>query len=261
MSFIRTSRHLRFPAIAACSGHTLCPSFLLFYFFIAVTECNAMGSSPQLPSKQWEGDFVAALCKVHHALGRPNLCRPKGRIDATSATTILQALSSINYIPEMFFESGRPVSLSYQPSTEPPVVDPDASYILVRLDALTHLGVVTSVAFGGVVYEDPVLAVMAAWQVGRHTEPRVVPQALDFDTLWKMRAEIFDALPDPWATRDSPPNFAVGHVRLSTTAKLSTLVVRGSDLLQVRQKGSLAIFGDGRLQLFQLFTPLAKGRK
>ena len=215
-----------------------------------------MGDLPHLTETRWQNSFIAAMCRVHEAMGYPNNCLPSQPIDETQASAILQALSSATYAPKTFFQAGRALPTSFIPPSSMPPVDPTRQYVLFRLNVLTRLGVETSIRFGGVVFEDPVLAVAAAWQLRQHSTPTLIARAQKYDSLWAHRAELFQELPDPWVNRKGCAETAVGDLAKKEGAKFDTLVVRGDELLHMREKGARAILVQKQLLLFQLFRPV-----
>jgi hypothetical protein len=121
---------------------------------------------------------------------------------------------------------------------------------------LTRLGVETSGRFGGVVFEDPVLAIAAAWQLRSHATNTVVPRAHKYDSLWVHRAKLFQDLPDPWLKRKDCGETTVGDPGRTGGAQFELLVVGGDDLLHMRKDGARAILVQKQLLLFQLFRPV-----
>lgn len=210
-----------------------------------------MSAAPQHTENNWSSSFGIAMLQVNAAMEHPDARIPSRTIDELSAEQTLQELSAGTYRPCDFF-AGVGQSLDDELSPDPPSVAPDRQYRLFCLPVMTRLGIETSVPFGGIVFEDPVLAIAAAWRVGKRSNPAAVVIARNFEELWSERlARLKNAL----GARVGNNLFFVKPQR-PRERFFSTLSIHGDALLFMRKKGAVSLNVGGQLQLFQLFQIL-----
>jgi hypothetical protein len=106
----------------------------------------------------------------------------KPEVTPQQIVEIIQEVAHGTYVPEKYFRIGpapQPILLHH-----PPPLHDGVEYTLLTLNAVTPVHKFVSVQAGGVAYEDPFWAILAAHAIAQHTRV-ALPLAEDNDELWK----------------------------------------------------------------------------
>ena len=132
---------------------------------------------------QWRNQYLVGMTLVHILMHHDIRLVPKEEPTLTGLINILKDIVGGNYIPAKYFKSG--ISLPPPYIDQPPSLDPKAEYTLISLNALTARGQFVSIKTGGVVFEDPIWALLSAYELRSTRHPKIaIPKANDNQDLW-----------------------------------------------------------------------------
>lgn len=209
------------------------------------------------PDPRWQTLFAAGAARVNFGAGFMSHDAPRRGMTESTALKILQMLVDRKYNPEPFFTSGQ--ALQVMVGGEAPRLDEGGVYHVFRLNVLTQQGVRISMPIGGIVYEDPVLALAAARLVGTGFagKPRALPVAPTYADVWNRRGRLFDRLRDTHLSGGAMFEPGVGFTQRASAPVFDVVEISGRDLLRLRQNGAQAVRLSGSLMYVELFKPAA----
>jgi hypothetical protein len=130
----------------------------------------------------WVDQYVSSLVLLHALLGQPGTA-PSSR--PASPESIIKTLQ------EIALDRYKPGDQSLQPGgqraaliVEPPPLAPSETYLVIVLNASTDIGDFASVENGGIVFEDPAWAVLAAHSIAQ-VPRKDAPFAFDLPYPWR----------------------------------------------------------------------------
>ncbi len=135
--------------------------------------------------ESWRDHFLAGITGIHSLASLADAgIVPKS--DPTPETLV----RTLQTIADGRFETTGDIKIGNPPVpalvSVPPPLSPEADYLLIGLNAETARGRFASVPSGGVVFEDPIWALLAALAVSRKDRtPVAVPCARDNQDLWE----------------------------------------------------------------------------
>jgi hypothetical protein len=191
---------------------------------------------------RWVDQFLSGMMLYHVLIGRANFIMPKAAVTLDTFLAILQTIILGTYDPASYFDSrpGQIVRPSLQ--TQPPRIAPGKRYDLIILNALTARSRFVSVDSGGLAFEEPVWAILAAHAVASKASV-ALPRARDDQNLWNRLAEVSEGIAqsrydpqlfmgpiDGFMGTDGIPRFSFLEVE---EAQLSALRARGMQTLRV----------------------------
>ncbi|HAU28865.1 MAG TPA: hypothetical protein DCW68_01985 [Rhodospirillaceae bacterium] len=208
-----------------------------------------------LPEPGWQALFAAAAARVNFASGFMSHDMPRRFIDEPIALKILQMLVDRKYNPDPFFTVG--VMPEVAVGGGAPVLDENLAYHVFRLNVLTQQGARVSMPVGGVVYEDPILALAAARLVGTGFmgKPRALPVAPTYQDVWNRRRSLFERLRDTHLSGGMMFEPGVGFTQRASAPVFDVVEISGRDLFRLRQNGAQAIRLSGSLMYVEIFKP------
>ena len=140
----------------------------------------------------------------------------------------------------------------------PPPLLPEADYLLIGLNAETARSRFASSTTGGVVFEDPLWALLAAHAVSLKIQPQgAVPRARDANDLWKRVLQVAAAIEQG---RYKPEDFFApieGWISPSQTPKFELLTVSTEQITALRARGVQSLKISRPPKFFELYQPLA----
>lgn len=132
--------------------------------------------------QQWISQYLFGMAALHKLLRVERFNTPRTAPTPNGFTQILREIAKGTYKAAQYFDAG--AGSTPAPTSRPPQLTPGNRYVLFTLNALTDTGSFVSVDAGGLIYEDPFWAILAAH--GISSQPRLaLPRAADNDELWR----------------------------------------------------------------------------
>lgn len=132
--------------------------------------------------QHWIDQYLSGILLLHTLLGHNVSVTPKTEPTLNTLIHVLQEVAKGIYVPSKYFKPGPALRLSL--ITKSPSLAPGARYALVGLNASTARSQLVSVTTGGVVFEDPLWAILAAHAISKNLSV-AIPIAKDNNELWK----------------------------------------------------------------------------
>ncbi len=211
-----------------------------------------MTSTQTTLGNQWQGQFLAGATILHQLLRLDSPVRPRNTPKPEILLGLLQDLSLGRYNPSNYFQAGGNPSSSLV--VQPPKLVAMTTYLAIGLNALTPRGQFTSTATGGILFEEPIWAILAAYSLSQKTKPVLaIPLANDNDELWNRLSSLADA-----ANRDvyKPSEFLGkidGFVPPAEHPKFEVLMVQSDQLSALRSRGVQSMTVGRPPLFFELF--------
>jgi hypothetical protein len=220
-----------------------------------------MDSPGMTLAARWRDHCLTGTAWVQSLLRRedvPTSLKPETMPDAIPR--VLNAIAAGTFSSRDFFQTeGQRVKPGI--FIKPPELEPNSSYLLIRLNAETARGRFVSSPVGGVVFEDPIWALLAAHALSVADKPQVaVPRAKDNGDLWaqigQLEASIESGRYDPrlffgpiegWIQPDRSPRFEL-------------ITVSSEQLAGLRSRGIQTLKISTPPRFFELFTAPAKAK-
>ena len=140
--------------------------------------------------------------------------------------------------------------------SKPPPLLPETSYLMIGLNAETQRSRFTSSPIGGVVFEDPIWALLAAHAVSRKDQPCVaIPTARDATDLWNRVLAVADAFEERCYQPEDFFGPIEGWIPPSTTPRFELLTVHSEQIVALRTRGIQALTISRPPKVFELYQP------
>lgn len=142
----------------------------------------------------WQEAVISLLIAINGAFGAADRAAVSHLLSQADVVVIAQALAQRTYQPEQWFgiagatSPGRP-----PPASDAPVTHSDQRYTVVRFGAEPSDRRQVSSRSGGLLFEDPFYAVLAAFNAGKGSLAMEV-KASSRELAWARRQEIVDAI-------------------------------------------------------------------
>lgn len=137
------------------------------------------------------------------------------------------------------------------PAWEPPALEENSRYSVILLRCVSRLGMMTSLNFGGVVFEDPLTALAIA-KMFAATSQGAVPEAGNFSELVRVYRSARSWLEKP-SQDDGVPGFTYCEPEYAKHPPFEVLTVEGRSLRALRDEGSITHKLSGGLVLLQMY--------
>jgi hypothetical protein len=164
---------------------------------------------------------------------------------------VLNEIAADKYVPSNHFATRGDVRLPQRVTV--PRIEDSASYLVVTLRASTRRNEFVSVSPGGIAFEDPVWAILAARALATK-QLAILPKADGGEDLWSQVATIVEDVrraaykpADFFALASGLPDDAGNAFGLAT--------ISADQLGELRRRGMQSIPLNGRLSFFELFLP------
>lgn len=206
----------------------------------------------------WNDQCLIALVLLHTLLGYDTALAPTAELTPEVFAQTLQRVVAGNYSTADYSKRG--AAPLQPPRVQPPPVNTGARYVLIALNARTPSSQQFSIAEGGVIFEDPIWAVLAAHALFQN-EKLALPLASGHEELWKRTKEAQVAI---MRGAYKPEQFLgpiAGFVAQTTSPKFEIVTVSGEQILALRQRGLQALKVSTPPKLFQLYQPPPKAQK
>jgi hypothetical protein len=205
--------------------------------------------------ERWLDHFLAGIAWVHglESLSNGGIV-PKSDPTPEMLVHTLQAIASGCFKTSDDFQSGNTPKSALV--SAPPSLAPETDYLLIGLNAETARGRFASLPSGGVVFEDPIWALLAAHAVSRKDRvPVAVPWARDDQDLWERIVLVASAIEE---RRYQPEDFfgpIEDWVPPSRAPRFEWLTVRSEQLAALRRRGIQALKVATPPKFFELYQP------
>ena len=136
-------------------------------------------------AEHWMDHYLTGVVLLHTLLGYDVAVKFKSPPAPETLIQLLQDVAGGRYEPAKYFEPGPKPGLTL--TTGLPAVAIDKTYLLIGLNVATPRSQLVSIDAGGVVFEEPVWAILAAHALsGKGPEEKVaIPKAASPLDLWK----------------------------------------------------------------------------
>jgi hypothetical protein len=205
--------------------------------------------------ERWPDHFLAGINWIHR-LGSPANARIVPKSDPTPEILVraLQAIANGRFETSDDLLIGNPPKPALV--SVPPPLSPETDYLLIGLNAESARGRFASLPSGGVVFEDPIWALLAAHAVSRKDRaPVAVPCARDDQDLWEHVLVLAGAIEE---RRYRPEDFfepIEDWIPPSRAPRFELLTVSSEQLAALRLRGIQALKVSRPPKFFELYQP------
>lgn len=151
---------------------------------------------------RWLNHYFAGAALLHRLLGHPAPAAPVSSPEPETLKNLLQDVAGDNYVPGKYFGGGGGQAQNSQLATEAPPADLNETYLMITVNVHSSFSKnLSGVYSGGVIYEEPVWAMLAALSIARaaaadtlEEAPLVIPRAADNAVLWQNLSKVSTAI-------------------------------------------------------------------
>jgi len=140
--------------------------------------------------EHWVDHYLGGMMLLHLLLGKESFITPRSTLTPETLIQVLDEVARGTYVPERYFAAGvaPKINLVFQ---QPDLVQ-GQQYSLIGLNAVTARNQLVSVTSGGVAYEDPMWAILAAYGVSPYNQGAkgAIPKSDTSAALWTKFPEI-----------------------------------------------------------------------
>jgi hypothetical protein len=207
--------------------------------------------------ERWLDHYLAGITWIRCLTDRPNARADSGSDSDSTPETLIRVLQGVaigRLDGAEYFRTGnlgKPALVSV-----PPPLSPETDYLLIGLNAETARSRFANLTTGGVVFEDPIWAFLAAHAVSLGLKDQrwlAVPRARDEEDLWKRVLLIASAIEE---SHYQPEDFfgpIEGWIPPSETPKFELLTVSTEQLTALRARGVQALKTSRPPKFFELY--------
>ncbi len=205
--------------------------------------------------ERWTDHYLAGVVLLHLLLGQDPPGTPKNPPTPAVLLELLRDVAAGKYDAAKYFVKGGPRQAGI--AAEPPALDPKRTYEVIALNAVTPRNTMVSVTAGGVAFEEPIWAILAAHEISRHHRgaPVAVPKAPDTAALWKNIAAAAQSIRDGQYRPESFLGAIDGFIPPAEQAVFELVPVTGAKLDALRARGVQTIPVGNRPKYFELYQP------
>src|ERR1035437_4709372 len=126
-------------------------------------------------AEYWANHYMAGVLLLHTLLGGETAVVPNSTPSPDGLVLLLNEVARGEYHPEKYFTAGTGRGGSVLPA--PPKLAEDQVYSVIRLNAETRRNKMVSVEAGGLIFEEPIWAILAAESLSpRHSAAKFALQ-------------------------------------------------------------------------------------
>jgi hypothetical protein len=205
--------------------------------------------------ERWRDHYLTGIAWIQSLSGCVDVwAAPKSDPTPEDLIQVLPALASGCLRISDDFLAGQPPNLALV--SVPPRLSPEADYLLIGLNAETPRSRFTSALIGGVAFEDPIWALLAAHAVSRKDQPPVaVPSAQDATDLWNRVCLVASAIEEHHYRPEDFFGPVEGWIPPSTIPRFELLIVGGEQVAALRSRGRQALRISRPPKVFELYQP------
>lgn len=210
----------------------------------------------------WQESLISLLIAINGSIGAPDRASVLKPLTNSDVVAIAQDLSQHNYKPDRWFGiGGTPLSQRRPVASFEPQVQPGMTYTLLRLGAEPSGREMLSGRSGGLLYEDPFYAVLAAYNIGKAPKRKSLIDGLPVevkvagrDLVWSRRQGIVESISNGLYREDRYFTVSGPFIESSPEAMWRLGGMPGVDLFKLADNGlGSAAFGGDRPQSFVLY--------
>ena len=188
------------------------------------------------------------LISINEILNESNQTIIKKPLDYNDILILMKSLFSKNYHPESWFTVGEKKS---QESIENLLLQPlhlKKNYSVFNIVIKQPFSFSTSVADGGVIFEDPFYAILACYNFFLEEKLLVIPRVSKVEEMWKNRQLILHSLTKK--TYKSNEYFSYGYpITEEGGIEIKPITIIGEILINLRKQGNVVTTLDPKLGL------------
>jgi hypothetical protein len=210
-------------------------------------------TEPQLTlERRWIDHYLVGTELLHRLSGHDPNVTPGNPPTVNTLIDLLNDVASGRYVSSKYFRAGRPREASLV--TQAPPLAPRTQYALLGLNASTATGQFVSVDEGGIAFEDPVWAILAAQALSKRLS-FALPVATNNDELWKNLPAARDRVRN--GSYEARRYFAaiLGFIPTGSPAKFELLMADSGQVGPLRNRGLQTLEGAVQPRFYQLFSP------
>jgi hypothetical protein len=207
-------------------------------------------------SQYWVQQYLCGIMFFHFLSGYDLNIVPKTEPTPETLVFVLQDIVEGKYEPSKYFKSSNAAQTSFV--SEAPPLPPKNLFALIHLNASTARSQFVSVPDGGILYEDPIWAILAAHAISMNTSV-AVPIAQGNQELWKNLPLLKKAVMEKTYKPQEFFGSINGFIPSGSSAKFGLLVVESDKIQALRERGVQSLMAQDGLRFFELFlTPTHK---
>jgi hypothetical protein len=205
--------------------------------------------------ERWRDHYLTGIAWIQSLSGRVDVwTAPKSEPTPENLIRVLQALASGGFRISDYFQAGQPPKPALV--SVPPLLSPETDYLLIGLNAETPRSRFTSAPIGGVAFEDPIWALLAAHAISRQDPPRLaVPMARDAMDLWNRVRRAASVIETHHYQPEDFFGAIEGWIPPSTLPRFELLTVGGEQMAALRSRGRQALTVSRPPKVFELYQP------
>jgi len=201
----------------------------------------------------WVQQYLCGIIFFHSLSGYDLNIAPKTEPTPETLVLVLQDIVEGKYEPSKYFKSSNAAQICFV--SEVPTLLADNLFVLVHLNVSTARSQFISVPDGGILYEDPIWAILAAHAISMKSSA-ALPIAKGNQELWKNLSVLKKAIME----KTYKPQEFFGSVKefipSDSSAKFELLVVESDKIQALRDRGTQSLMAKDGLRFFELFlTP------
>ncbi|MGH9632163.1 MAG: hypothetical protein ACRD7E_27985 [Bryobacteraceae bacterium] len=202
--------------------------------------------------QHWIDQYMSGIILLHTLLGHEVAVAPKIQPTPKAFVQMLGEIAAGAYDPAKYFKGASP----QRPALilEPPSLPEEGQFAAIALNAATETGDFVSVPAGGIVFEDPIWAILAAHAASRKASV-ALPRAQSNEELWRRVGAAARAVME---RKYEPGDFLgpiQGFLPAGSDPRFSVLTVDAAELATLRERGLRSIPISGQATLFELYQP------
>jgi uncharacterized protein (TIGR02996 family) len=201
---------------------------------------------------RWRDHFLAGMRCVHRLLYQKGATAPRGEVTLDLLLHILNDLAAGVYQSANYF-TAEPGS-EYSRITSPPKLDADREYFLIGVNANTSRGRARSIPRGGVAFEDPFWALLAAHAIGYANPPAALPQATDHEDLWRKAEILVEAVDQDHYQASAFFEAIFGFIPPATSPRFELLTIHADTLVRLRTRSCKTFDVNRAARFYELFA-------
>jgi hypothetical protein len=222
---------------------------LVMLLLVGLSSCaqERRPMSATFPEAEWRDSVTVLLQAINAAMDEPKFSKPIRRLEDRDLPQLVEELASGTYNPGAWFLKEKfEVSIGQRE----PIVLPGVEYYFLHMPVSDPLSKLYSMRSGGILFEDPFYALLAAYNSARTRTLLMLPMVGDSQEAWSRRPELVRALSQK---EYQPERFFVECISLAGPLQADLLVLKGSVLDGLRKEGFADIAGKQGLAKYALY--------
>ena len=203
--------------------------------------------------QHWVQQYLCGIIFFHTLSGYDLNIAPKTEPTPETLVLVLQDIVEGKYEPSTYFKSSSAAQTCFV--SDAPTLPADNLFALVHLNAFTARSQFISIPDGGILYEDPIWAILSAYAISMESSA-VLPIAKENQELWTNISILKKAIMEKTYKPQEFFGSIKGFIPADSSAKFELLVVEPDKIQALRDRGMQSLVGKDGLRFFELFlTP------